>query len=260
MHRTEPTVYLVGETKLCNAGLESYLDSIGMSDWSTDAPSDGEKLIEVMGRLCYMSFKPGLNPNVQKVRQGNDTYLSHVLEVQHGSLLEHVSLNFILADISRVVTHEIVRHRAGTAFSQVSGRFVRLEDLGLWLPQEIEHDPYLKELFETTFRTQEELQLKMAAYLKLDECKDFGYKKKMTSAMRRLAPEGLATTLGFSANVRALRHVIYMRTSRHAEVEIRFVFDKVGHICKERYPNLFGDFQVELIDGIGEWTTPHVKV
>lgn len=260
MHNVEPKVFLVGETSVLSENLQAYLDHVGASTWDTDAPSDSEKLVEAFGRLCYRSWAPKMNPNVTRVREGNNRYLQHILEVGHGSVIEHAMTNWVIADTSRVVTHELVRHRAGTAFSQESLRFVRLEDLGLWLPDEVNNDPELKKLFEATFHNLEDLQVRMAEYLDLDNTKDFGYKKKMTSAMRRIAPIGLATTIGFSANMRSLRHMIYMRTSRHAEVEIRVVFDQMARICQERYPNLFEDFEVEEVDGIGEWTTPYIKV
>ncbi len=76
MHTVEPKVYLVAETALVREGLASYLEHIGAEDWETNAPSQGEALVEVMGRLCYRSFKPGLNANVTKVRESSADYLT----------------------------------------------------------------------------------------------------------------------------------------------------------------------------------------
>lgn len=81
---------------------------------------------------------------------------------------------------------------------------------------------------------------------------DFGQKKKLTSAIRRIAPNGQANEIGFSANIRSLRHLIQVRTSRHAEWEIRVVFDKVYRICKEKWPLLFSDAREEVVDGLLE--------
>jgi thymidylate synthase (FAD) len=89
--------------------------------------------------------------------------------------------------------------------SQESLRFVRLDDLGLWLPPEIEQDPELVNLFERTFEDLEQLQLELAKKTKIDSIKDFDLKKKLTSSFRRIAPDGLATTIGFTANARAWR-------------------------------------------------------
>ena len=85
--------------------------------WETDTEVAGELLSEVAGRLCYLSFarpRPG----------GNRVYLDHIKEVGHGSVLEHAVWNFICVGCSRSLTHELVRHRAGTGFSQLSQRYV----------------------------------------------------------------------------------------------------------------------------------------
>ncbi|OGC37660.1 thymidylate synthase, flavin-dependent [candidate division WWE3 bacterium RBG_16_52_45] len=251
MHKVEPKVFLVGETRVVEEGLQAYLIHLGVPDWQTDSPSDAEKLIEVMGRLCYRSFEPGLNPNVTKVREGSASYLGNILKTAHGSVIEHPMMNFIFADVSRVFTHELVRHRAGVAISQESLRFVRLENLGQWLPTVIREDQEATEIFVRTFEQLEKLQVELAKHFKLDEPGvPFHFKKVVTSAMRRIAPDGLATTIGWSANPRALRWVLEMRTDPSAEEEIRLVFGKVGEIVVARYPNLFGDFTVEVVDGL----------
>src|SRR3990167_248841 len=88
----------------------------------------------------------------------------------------------------------------------------------------------------------------------------FAFKKIVTSAIRRIAPIGLATTIGWSANLRALRWVIEMRTHPSAEEEIRLVFGKVAAICCVRYPNLFGDFTVAVEDGLPWYQPKNSKV
>ena len=261
MHRVEPRAFLLGETQINQAGLQAYLDAVGAPEWGTNAPSDGEELVEVMGRACYRSFKPGLNANVKKVREGNDVYLKNITKTGHGSVLEHAVTNWMFYNVSRVFTHELVRHRVGTAISQESLRFVRLEDLGLWLPSEVEQYPELVKLFEETFETLGALQVRMAELLKLNDPKTpFPEKKKWTSLMRRAAPIGLATSIGFSMNFRTMRHLLVMRTSRFAEVEIRLVFQEVGRISRSRWPNIFLDFKEEVVDNLIEYTSPFVTI
>lgn len=254
MQFVQPKVFLVGETRIIDEGLQAYLDHLGVGDWSTDAPSDGEKLCEVMGRLCYRSFKPGLNPNVTRVREGNDVYLRNIVNTGHGSVLEHASMNFIFADVSRVFTHELVRHRAGTAMSQESLRFVRLDKLSAYAPVHIRENEAGMEIFSEAIKQLEQVQIKLAEVYDIDNEAKFDVKKKLTSAFRRVAPEGVATTIGWSVNFRALRHVIEMRTDPHAEEEIRVVFAQVFDIVRKRYPNMFSDYEVTEIDGL-----PHVK-
>src|SRR5690242_5411287 len=99
----EPSVYLVGRQTVDATVVDRFLADHGVS-WKTDTEVAGEHLAEVAGRLCYMSFakpRPG----------GNKAYLDHILEVGHGSVLEHAVWNFVFAGISRSCTHELVRHR-----------------------------------------------------------------------------------------------------------------------------------------------------
>ncbi len=260
MKYVKPKVFLVGETRVHEPGLQAYLEHVGVPNWATDAPSDGEKIAEVMGRLCYRSFEPGLNPNVTRVREGNEAYLGNIIKVGHGSVLEHAMMNFIFADVSRVVTHELVRHRAGTAMSQESLRFVRLDRLSAYVPMHIEENEEGLAIFTKTLEQLEEVQRSLAEVFKIEEASAFSVKKKLTSAFRRVAPIGLATTIGWSCNFRTLRHVIEHRTDPHAEEEIRYLFAEVYHQVRERYPNVFKDYEVEEVDGLPWVKTAHRKI
>src|SRR3989338_3404044 len=261
MKEVKPRVFLVGETRIIPEGMQSYLEHIGAPHWDSNAQSDAEKLTEFYGKLCYKSFAIGLNPNIRKVRESNKEYIDHVIEVGHGSVMEHAVINFVFADVSRVFTHELVRHRTGVAISQESLRFVRLEDLGQWLPTVICENEQAVEIFARTFEELERLQLELAQIFELDSPgKPFYEKKVITSAMRRLAPIGLATTIGWSANPRTIRWVLEMRTDPAAEEEIRLVFGKVGRIVTERYPHLFGDLIVELVDGLPCYRSVNSKI
>jgi thymidylate synthase ThyX/5-methylcytosine-specific restriction endonuclease McrA len=103
-----PTVYLVGRQVVAADEVERFLADHGVS-WQTDSEVAGEYLVEIGGRLCYMSFarpRPG----------GNKAYLDHILEVGHGSVVEHAVWNFVFVGVSRSLTHELVRHRAGMGY------------------------------------------------------------------------------------------------------------------------------------------------
>ncbi|MBS1253638.1 MAG: Flavin-dependent thymidylate synthase [Anaerolineales bacterium] len=255
----EPKVYLVGETRIVAEGLNEYLSDLGVSDWETDAPTDAEKMCEVMGRLCYRSFSPDLNPNVSKVRQGNATYLSNIVKSRHGSVLEHAFFNFIISGCSRVFTHELVRHRVGVAISQESLRFVRLDQIDFPVPTLIRENEEAMTIFVRTIEELERMQVELAGVLDVED-KAFHEKKKITSAMRRIAPQGLGTSIGWSANARTIRHILEMRTDPAAEEEIRRVFGLIGQIMTERYPNLFGDYEVEIVEGLPAFRTEYRKV
>jgi thymidylate synthase (FAD) len=255
MHKVVPEVFIVAETKVDEEALGQYLTSIGASGWESDAPSDVEEIVEVMSRGCYQSFGTDINPNLTRVREGNEPHLTNVIASGHGSVLEHAYISFMFRNVSRVFTHELVRHRVGVAISQESLRFVRLEDLGMWIPSCFSSDAFATSIFEEAFRNAEAAYGKLlfvAAQIEGVDSFDklsFAKKKIYTSAARRVAPIGLATNIGWTCNVRTLRHVINNRTAPGAEEEIRIVFNTVATLAQERWPNLFGDLEPIAEDG-----------
>lgn len=252
MKVTTPKVFLIGETQLIKSGVQAYLDEIGAPEWKPVGEqlplSPPEVLSEIYSRTCYNSFKPGLNPNVTKIREGNKEHLANIIDVGHGSVLEHAVLNFVFVDVSRVFTHELVRHRAGVAISQQSMRYVRLNNLKAWIPS-ILRESLLKEKMIQVFEDLEEVQVALANMTDIHNEKDFKKKKTLTSAFRRMAPIGVATTIGWSCNFRALRFVLEQRTDPAAEEEIRLVFNMVWDIVKHRYSNMLQGYNEKMVDG-----------
>lgn len=271
MEFTTPRVFHLAGTAIDYGGLRSYLAHIGAEGWDTDARSAGEILTEVAGKLCYRSFHEDLNANLTKVRRmDNAGYLDNILKHQHGAVLEHVSDTYVLVGVSRVLTHEMVRHRL-CGFSQESLRFVRLTELQAYFP-DVFGDGFLADQFgaeapalsnelrrgmRATFEYLEDVQLQLANRLDLDGLRSFERKKKLTSAMRRLAPIGLATTLMMTTNARNWRHIIAQRTSRHAEEEIRKVAARIYRDQQRRHPNIYQDAEEAEVDGVVEVTFRH---
>ena len=138
MRNVEPDVFLVARPSVDYESLAAYLREVGGERWlerlDRDQLSDAENLAEFAGKMCYRSWEPGLNPNVRKVREDHAAYLENILRSGHGSVLEHASFTFVLHNVSRVMTHELIRHRPGTAVSQESLRFVRLDEIPFWFP------------------------------------------------------------------------------------------------------------------------------
>ena len=259
MRETTPQVFLIARPAVDLAGMRAYLESVGGESWldrhADGPPSDAERLVEFCGRVCYRSWEPGLNPNVTRVRTDVRDYFANILRAQHGSVLEHANYSFALRHVSRVFTHELVRHRAGSAFSQESLRYVRLTDIGFRVPPALEP---VRDQVITLVEQLEEFQVSAAEALGVDEeGVPFAVKKEITSALRRLAPIGLSTDIVWTANVRTLRHVIEMRTAPGAEEELRLVFDVIARMMLEEAPHLFQDFS-RLEDG--SWVPEHRKV
>jgi thymidylate synthase (FAD) len=262
MHETTPQIFLIARPSIDIEGMRGYLRDVGGESWlkrrvqeAGGEPNGGELIVEFGGRACYRSWEPGLNPNVTKVRTDQREYFANILRSAHGSVMEHANYSFAIRNCSRVFTHELVRHRAGSAFSQESLRYVRLSDIGFRVPPALEP---VREQVLAIVEQLEEFQVNAAAELGIDEeGVPFHVKKEVTSALRRLAPIGLSTDIVWTANVRTLRHVIEMRTAPGAEEELRIVFDTIAQMMKSEAPGLFQDFAK---DGEGSWVPEYRKV
>lgn len=285
MKFVKPKVFQLGQTEIHDSGLHDFLAHIGADEWMENnfgilklrdsamltpktKASPSEVLAEIYSRGCYKSFGAGLNPNVTRVREGNSEHLKNVIASKHGSVLEHVSVNFAFCDVSRVFTHELCRHRVGVAISQESLRYVRLTDLKCLEFEELEElshedNAWFNDQMSEVFTFLEGKQREFAVRFQLDDVKNFDKKKKITSRMRRAAPIGLLTYMGWTANMRTLRHVIPLRTHATAEEEIRYVFKLVGELMVKQFPHIFYDFTFHPDGGaseLGEWRCEHAKI
>src|SRR5687768_1215479 len=120
--------------------------------WSTDADG-GQALAEFAGRACYQSWS---KPNPATAT--NASYLRHIIDVGHLSVLEHGVATFYVTGVSRSLTHELVRHRH-FSYSQLSQRYVAAEEVVE--PAVIAADPELHKRFveatEASMRAYEDL-------------------------------------------------------------------------------------------------------
>jgi thymidylate synthase (FAD) len=253
----EPRVYLVGRQSIDEEALGRFLADEDVRHWTTDTDEAGEKLVEVAGRLCYLSFakpRPG----------GNSAYIGHILEVGHGSVLEHAVFNFIVTGVSRSFTHELVRHRAGFGYSQLSQRFVDESEASFVEPDAIAEDPELhrvwSEAVEASLRAYRALADGLAA--KFAHIPDRTLRrKKAREAARSVLPNATETKIFVTGNARALRHFIEMRGDAAADAEIRKVALAMLDLLQAESPNLFGDYRVvDLPEGGRAATTEHRKV
>lgn len=271
MRIVEPKVFHLAQTNLVEPGVDEFLKHHNVPDWGTDAYSGAEYLIEIAGRRCYQSWETDTkavsesNPNLQRVRKGNSTYVANILKVKHGSVIEHAHDTFAIENVTRVFTHEVVRHRLCN-FSQESLRFVRPTQLKAYFPDVFKElpEPYchqVQDVFETTFSDLERVQKDLVTILGAGLVENtFGQKKKLQSAMRRLMPIGMSTGIIMTTNHRNWRHLITMRTHRSAEEEIRKVFAQIADILRREYPALYQDMEEEIVDGVSEYRFENEKV
>src|SRR5215207_7010153 len=226
-----PGVVVLASPRTNVAGLGGFLEGfnpdLGFPAY-TDDPTwlpDSSQLCKTAGQTCYMSFGPRRTTN-----ENAAAYIERLTSAGHGSVLEHSSFSFLLYGISRSVTHELVRHRAGIGVSQVSQRYVSGAVLRFVERPEYQKDEDLHRFFEERadraaaeygnmsdrlLERQEGGSNMLSADYKTDA------RKKVQQTARSLLPNETEAPMVFTGNVRALRHVIEMRADAHAESEIR---------------------------------------
>jgi thymidylate synthase (FAD) len=253
----EPKVYLLGRQTVNEAEVDRFLTDHGVSHWATDTDVAAERLCEIAGRVCYMSFakpRPG----------GNSVYLGHILEVGHGSVLEHAVFNLLITGVSRSFTHELVRHRAGFGYSQLSQRYVDESTADFVEPDCIAADPKLHAIWLNAVENslQAYRDLVDALLAESSGIPDKTLRRKIArQAARSVLPNATETKIFVTANARAFRHFIEMRCNQQAEVEIRKVAGEVLRVLRAEAPNLFADYEMlELPDGTFEARTTYRKV
>jgi thymidylate synthase (FAD) len=257
---TEPVVYVVGRSQLDASSVQQFLDD-EEATWVTDSDNGTELLSELAGRLCYMSF------GERQGRKSNRDYLANIINLEHGSVLEHAVWNLIITGVSRSFTHELIRHRAGWAYSQLSQRYVDETSANFVEPDIIASSPEMHEVWLRSIRTAHEayrqLSEGLAAQIEQEhpEWKARDKRKKAREAARSVLPNATETKIFVSANGRALRHFIEYRGAADAEPEIRKVAHAVLAVMRCEAPSIFGDYEViELPSGVSEAQTDHKKV
>jgi thymidylate synthase ThyX len=255
----KPQVYLIGYTGINMDGLEQYLTDTGNEEFLDDMKtadaaglSEAEQIVSFYAKLCYLSLTIGKNDNISKTR----SILNNLIgchESAHGSVYRHAHLNFVIHNGSRVLECEMLRHTAGVKhndadesdYSIQSGRYTRMSHI------DFVFDPILEPVKDEITRLlaiTESFYDTMIKKLNLNEITDMHQKKMITSALRRIMPEGKAKEIGFTVNLQSIRHTVQLRTSRQAEWEIREIFGQVYQLTKEKFPLLFYGAKEEIIN------------
>jgi thymidylate synthase (FAD) len=255
-----PGVVMLSRPRVNVGGLGGFLEGfdpeLGFTGYLEDPTPlpDSSQLCKTAGQLCYASFGPRRTTN-----ENAAAYFERLTSAGHGSVLEHSSFSFLLYGISRSVTHELVRHRAGVGISQVSQRYVSGNVLRFVERPEYVNDPELHTLFEeradraaAEYAAMAERLLERqeggASMLSADQKTDA--RKKVQQTSRSLLPNETEAPMVFSGNVRALRHIVEMRADAHAESEIRSLALRIFLCLREADPILFGDYEIgSLPDG-----------
>jgi thymidylate synthase (FAD) len=202
--------------------------------------TDGERLAEFAGRLCYMSQT---NPAKRATRD----YLENIKRQAHGSVLEHANYSLLLEGVSRSLTHELVRHRAGFAYSQLSQRYVDESSANFVVPPAVIGD----EALEAAWR--EQVEAAQRSYVALVEelmgrygwVADKVHRRKMArEAARSVLPNSTETKIVVTGNARAWRTMLELRSGEGAELEIRRAAVALLRLLQAEAPGFFSDFEI----------------
>ena len=251
---------------------ESFIDPLFPSleaedSYFADKPiapgeDDGAQLAKFAGQLCYLSFGAQRTRNAQAAQ-----YLEHIKASGHGSVLEHVNYSLLLWGVSRAFTHELVRHRAGFGFSQVSQRYVAGKHVRFVESPAHSFYPELHVAFEAwidlcaaQYEHRERVLLRVSG---IDPAKATTEQRKaVRQEARRCLPNETEAPVLVTGNLRAWRHLIEQRASRFADAEIC----AAAYLCFEKLrahePMLWADYAVETVrdDGLPTVQTPYRKV
>lgn len=205
-------------------------------------------LCEFGGRMCYNSF----GDNQKTI--GTEKYLNNIMHQGHGSVLEHANFSFLLLQTSRGTTHQMIRHRAGFAYSQESTHFIKYGiDIEHCIPKEV-YDINRK-LIDATLKASEYLYSRIYQSIKstgseLEQIRD---KKLSLGFARSMLTISLQSRMVFTANIRSLRHFIEQRCNKFNVPEIRMVAAEVLKIMWKE-STCFDDIEFQTIDD----RLPHV--
>nr|BBH91855.1 hypothetical protein KTA_00540 [Thermogemmatispora argillosa] len=268
---TAPGVVLLARPQTNLQGLAPFLEGFDsayrFSEYVHDPTilPDGAQLCKVAGQTCYLSFGPRRTLNAQAHR-----YFDHLKASRHGSVLEHATFSFFVYGVSRSLTHELIRHRAGFSYSQTSQRFVDGRTLRFVERPEYRQDEHLHRLFLQRIERAAAEYAELSEYLLtrqqagdplLSAEARTDLRKRVQQCSRSLLPNETEAPLVVTANARAWRHVIEERTAPHAEIEIRELLVRIFVCLALVDPILFGDYTLErLPDGTYSVRTPYEKV
>jgi thymidylate synthase (FAD) len=208
--------------------------------------TDGERLAEFAGRLCYMSQH---NPAGRTTAD----YLQNILRQGHGSVFEHAVYVLLVEGISRSCSHELVRHRAGFGYSQLSQRYVDESHAAFVMPPAIQGDAALEAAWTAQVNEAQAayvtaVERLMAKYETID---DRVHRRKVArEAARSVLPNATEVKIVVSANVRAWRTMLELRLGEGAELEIRRMSAAILRTLQAEAPALFSDFELyQAADG-----------
>ncbi len=246
-----PVVHVLSRSTLCDEHREflRHHGTVWHQITEDREVTPAERLIEFAGRICYMSFsRPAPRTNAE--------YIARLINQGHESVLEHANWTFVVSGVSRACTHQLVRHRAGFSYSQLSQQYHDESQADFVEPHELERHPELREIWRRATGAALDAYREILTKLDADslEGRSLHDKAEVRRAIRSIArsvlPNATATAIMITANGRALRHFFQVRGSILGDEEMRRVSAAIFRAVKPDAPAIFFDFVAEeLPDG-----------
>lgn len=241
-----PRVYLVSETTFDPSEMEAFLRDNHTSWKKTSGTTSAEQIVEASGRICYMSFGEHQSP------RDNAEYVKHLVNQGHESVLEHVSWGFLITGVSRAFTHQLVRHRVGFSYSQLSQQYHE-ETEAQFIEPHVDLPPRAKKAWDRAVTTAKQAYTEILDSLRsledqtTDDLCVREIRRAIRSTARGVLPNAIETKIWTTVNARALRHFFQVRGAIAGDLEMRRVAAELLRIVKRRAPSLFFDFDLDMM-------------
>ncbi len=185
-----------------------------------------EQTIALAAKLCYSTKSIDQIINSLDSEQSK-RIIKKIIRLGHYSVLEHASFTFGIENISRVTSHQLVRHRIAS-YAQKSQRYTRIDPKeNCVIPKDIAHDQDFGQKFQNLSAQSTAFYLEML-------------KKGISPEdARYILPQAITTNIIFTANARELIHFFRLRCCNRAQWEIRELALKMLEIAKDIAPNIF---------------------
>lgn len=237
-----PRLYVLSRQVVDERELARVLEEEAIEWGRTSGATAAEEIIEFAGRVCYMSFGSRQSP------KSNQEYIQNLIDQEHDSVLEHASWTFLLTGVSRAFTHQMVRHRVGFSFSQLSQQYHDEAEAKFVIPEEVRANPNALGLWVRLVKELREGYQSLSSDLKDGDLSAHVLPKEarrsIRSAARSILPNATETKVVFSANGRALRHFLSLRGAIAGDLEMRRVSALIYSRLNEEAPALLSDFEM----------------
>lgn len=267
----QPDVFAIGQTQFNVDEFEAWIDHNGFQEhkilgaeggntplanlWADIDEDDAlERMIEFGGRHCYRAWQSG---------RDRSAYIENIIEMEHGSVLEHSSINWAIQGVSRSLSLELARHRVGIALSQESQRYVDAKDIQFVVPPMVQflaggsmsNADEITNFARACERARDEyirLQESIVAEIqrKSPNIKSLTMiKKRANEAARAHLPNAAETRFMWTTNMRLLRHFLWLRGGSGADLEIRRLANYLLAVAQHSAPSVFHDMVPSVNDG-----------